>query len=287
MFTYIPKILTHCYRFAEMRQVLNSLLQLIVVGFYITERTVALRNQPYIPLYVQDYLTDEKLNECCAASQGIYIKILCLMHKSEPYGTILLKQKDKQAPKLINNFAYKLAKHLLFTQDEIEKALIELLQEKVLQIEGDVLSQKRMIKDNNISLLRSKAGKKGGEKTQQKEGFASRLAKAKTQANSEYETESENESDISLKEVLEYFEFQNCPEYAQGFYDHFNAQDWLTGTGRVITNWRSKANQWIKKELHIKAKDKNNERLPKGAITGDNIKTIEYAAEVKAGLHTK
>ena len=114
---------------------------------------MALRNQPYIPLYVQDYLTDEKLNECCASSQGIYIKILCLMHKSEPYGTVLLKQKDKQASKLINNFAYKLAKHLLFTQDEIEKALIELLQENVLQIEGDTLSQKRMIKDNNISLL--------------------------------------------------------------------------------------------------------------------------------------
>ena len=35
---------------------------------------MALRNQPYIPLYVQDFLTDEKLNQCSPASQGIYIK---------------------------------------------------------------------------------------------------------------------------------------------------------------------------------------------------------------------
>lgn len=148
---------------------------------------MALRNQPYIPLYVQDYLTDEKLNECCAASQGVYIKILCLMHKSEQYGTILLKQKDKQAPKRINNFAYKLAKHLLFTQDEIEKALIELLQEKVLQIKGDTLSQKRMIKDNILSIKRAESGAKGGKRTQ--------LAKAKTQANTEDEYAVESVTD--------------------------------------------------------------------------------------------
>jgi len=148
---------------------------------------MALRNQPYFPLYVQDYLTDEKLNECCAATQGIYIKILCLMHKSEPYGTILLKQKDKQASKLILNFAYKIGKHLLFTQGEIEIALIELLAENVLKIEGDILTQKRMIKDNSISLLRSKAGKKGGKKTQDKGDFASDFAKAKVKANHEDE----------------------------------------------------------------------------------------------------
>jgi len=57
---------------------------------------MALRDQPYLPLYVQDYLTDEKLNECSPATQGVYIKLLCVLHKMEEYGTILLKQKRKQ-----------------------------------------------------------------------------------------------------------------------------------------------------------------------------------------------
>ena len=102
-------------------------------------------------------------------------------------------------------------------------------------------------------------------------------------AHMEDENENENEiknriKNVNLKEVLEYFEFQNCPEYAQGFYDHFNAQDWLTGTGRVITNWRSKANVWIKKELHNKAKGISNERLPKGAITAEQRAELEKYA---------
>lgn len=155
---------------------------------------MALRDQPYIPLYIQDIMTDEKLNECSAASHGIYIKgIMCLMHKSEDYGKILLKQKDKQTDKQIKNFACKIAKHTPYSEEEIEATLIELLTEKVLFIEGDYLCQKRMIKDNYISEQRALAGTKGGLKTQKKEkNFASKFAKAKVKANSEYEYVNEN-----------------------------------------------------------------------------------------------
>ena len=150
---------------------------------------MALRDQPYFPLYVQDYLTDEKLNECTAATQGVYIKLLCIMHKSEPYGTILLKQKDKQNDKQILNFAIKLGRNLTFSESEIFSALTELINESVLVLDGDKLIQRRMVKDNAISVTRSAAGKKGGFAR----GFAKDFAKAKTQANTEYEYEYENE----------------------------------------------------------------------------------------------
>jgi uncharacterized protein YdaU (DUF1376 family) len=68
---------------------------------------MALRNQPYIPLYVQDFLTDEKLIECSAQSTGVYIRLMCIMHKSEDYGKILLKQKDKQSDKQIKKILQK------------------------------------------------------------------------------------------------------------------------------------------------------------------------------------
>lgn len=123
---------------------------------------MSLRNRPYLPLYVQDYLTDEKLNMCSASSQGVYIKILCIFHKSENYGGILLKQKDKQKESNIKNFAFKLSKLLPFDFDTILNSLIELVDEKVLYIDNDFIYQKRMVKDNDISLKRSEAGKKGG-----------------------------------------------------------------------------------------------------------------------------
>lgn len=149
---------------------------------------MALRDQPYLPLYIQDYLTDEKLNECSASTQGIYIKIMCLMHKSETYGKILLKQKYKQNESTCLDFGLQLANHLPFSEAELSNAIKELLNENVCFLDGDYLCQKRMINDNNLSIIRAEAGKKGGEKTQEKN---KKFAKAKSKANTENEYEYE------------------------------------------------------------------------------------------------
>lgn len=167
---------------------------------------MALRNQPYLPLYVQDYLTDEKLNMCSLESQGVFIKIMCILHKSNEYGTVLLKQKDKQNQSTCLNFAYKFAKLLPIQVDVLKVAIAELVDEGVLEIEGDRLFQKRMVHDNRISLIRSKVGKKGGEKTQ------SFLLKQKLKQNTEYEYEYENviEYDNVIKNIVsEFYEFQS------------------------------------------------------------------------------
>jgi hypothetical protein len=161
---------------------------------------MALRNQPYLPLYVQDYLTDEKLNNCSPSAQGIYIKIMCLFHKCDPYGGILLEQKDKQTDNICLNFAKKIAKQLPFDSSDIYAAMQELLDEKVLRINDNFLYQKRMVKDSDISTKRSGVGSKGGKKTQSKaKEFANEFAKAKSKANSENENENENENRIIKK----------------------------------------------------------------------------------------
>jgi hypothetical protein len=161
---------------------------------------MALRDQPYFPLYVKDFLTDEKLVECSAAATGVYIRLMCVMHKSEHYGKILLKQKYKQTPEQIKNFASMVAKQMPYDTGVIFSALTELVDENVLHIEGDFLLQKRMIKDWEISNKRASAGQTGGKKTQEKgKHFASTFAKAKSEANTEYEYEDENEIENVIK----------------------------------------------------------------------------------------
>jgi len=168
---------------------------------------MALRDQPYIPLFADDYLTDEKLNMCSPSTQGVYIKIMCLFHKSDPYGGILLKQKDKQRDKQISNFACKLAKLLPFDLPVIESALVELIEEHVLNIDDDFLYQKRMVRDNELSVKRSKSGKKGGDASLGKKRmcedqslFATEFAQANLQANAEYEYGNENGNSKEGKE---------------------------------------------------------------------------------------
>lgn len=160
---------------------------------------MALRGQPYIPLYVQDFMTDEKLNECSAESTGVYIRIMCVMHKSQEYGTILLKQKDKQSGSMIRNFACKLQRQMPYQVDVIERSLAELVEEEVLTIDGDVLMQKRMVKDGKLSEIRASAGSKGGKATVSRlvdDTFAQTKlqanGQAKTQASAEYEIENES-----------------------------------------------------------------------------------------------
>lgn len=165
---------------------------------------MALRDQPYLPLYIQDIMTCEKLNECSAATHGIFIKgIMCLMHKSETYGKILLKQNYKQVPDLCLCFANQLVKHLPYTAKEIHNALLELITEKVCHIENDFLINNRMVKDNATSEKRATAGKTGGKKTQIKnKDFASIFAKAKKKATPEndivieFDNKDKNEKEV-------------------------------------------------------------------------------------------
>jgi hypothetical protein len=124
---------------------------------------MALRNQPYMPLYVQDVLSDEKLVECSAESHGVYFRLLCILHKQDDYGKLYLKAKYKQNESKIKSFAILLSKPLPFTVEVIENSLTELIEEKVLFIDGDFLCQKRMIRDYEISQLRAGAGSKGGK----------------------------------------------------------------------------------------------------------------------------
>lgn len=128
------------------------------------------RDQPYIPLYVMDFLTDEKLRECSAESVGVYIMLMCVMHKQEEYGTISLRDKDRKGLDTIADFSAKLAKHLPFGEGVIGRAIKELLAEGVLHMDGEKLIQKRMVRDADISEKRSAAGKKGSTATNSKFG---------------------------------------------------------------------------------------------------------------------
>lgn len=158
---------------------------------------MALRDQPYIPLYIQDFLTDEKLIECSAQATGVYVRLMCIMHKSEEYGKILLKQKDKQSNEQDINFAVKLAKQMPYTIEVVLASVRELIAEKVIHIEGDFLCQKRMIKDNKLSLVRASAGSKGGK-------FAQAKAKPKEVPNTEIEDVNDIDNEDNNKKEFDF-----------------------------------------------------------------------------------
>ena len=168
---------------------------------------MALRDQPYLPLYVMDFIADEKLANCSAESTGVYIRLMCVMHKMDDYGAVSLKAKEKQNPSNITNFAIKLMRQMPYPQDVIERSLVELIDEGVIILEGDRLYQKRMVRDGELSKKRAEAGSKGGKgsKNGNPESEPDKQKGSKTpskiEANSENEIENENEDEIDTDSV--------------------------------------------------------------------------------------
>jgi hypothetical protein len=229
---------------------------------------MALRDQPYLPLYIQDIMTDEKLNECCASTHGIFIKgIMCLMHKSDEYGKILLKQKYKQTEKQSKNFACQLVKHLPYSAQEIENAIDELIKEKVCYFEKEYLCQKRMIRDNEISLIRAESGKKGGL-----------FAQAKIKANLQPNTEDEDE-DTFLKRVQgeEITQEKNGYITPKLFEDFWKIYPRKGSKGKALTKWNQlcnkKENRLTWKEIRKAIHDQKGSDQWK-----ENVKFIPLAA---------
>lgn len=129
---------------------------------------MALTNQPYLPLYVDDWMNNNKLKMCSPAAHGIMISIMCIMHKENEYGKVLLKQKFKQTTDQIKNFALQVAKLSAFDLSEVEVPFQELLSEGILIVEGEHLVCPRMVRDCEISLKRSSAGRNGGNSNKEK-----------------------------------------------------------------------------------------------------------------------
>ena len=115
-----------------------------------------MRTSPYFPLEVDAFVSDEKLNDCSAEANGVYIRVLCLMHKSDEYGKVRLSGAKSSA-----GIAQRLSRHLPFDTGTIARGLDELLEAGVLYVEDDCLCQKRMIKDGLISEKRSQSGRLG------------------------------------------------------------------------------------------------------------------------------
>jgi hypothetical protein len=86
-----------------------------------------------------------------------------MLHKSETYGKIVLKAKQKETGDRMMNFAILLSKAFPWDVAIILDGLTELRDEGVIMINGDELRQPRMVRDNEKSVNKAKGGKASWE----------------------------------------------------------------------------------------------------------------------------
>jgi len=73
---------------------------------------------------------------------------------------------------------------------------------------------------------------------------------------------------------------KSTAEEAEAFYSHYEAQGWKAGNGMVITNWRAKADSWIKNNRERKAANGTRKQEPTDGRGGE--RTFAAVAEESA-----
>ncbi len=121
-----------------------------------------------------DFANDEKLRMCSAQATGVYIRLMCILHKSQDYGKLQIKesfvytkhntngiqtaiQTEYEKENLYSKFAENLSKQMPFTVEVIKVGLLELDYYGVIRLDGNTLCQPRMVKDGELSEIRRKS----------------------------------------------------------------------------------------------------------------------------------
>lgn len=144
--------------------------------------------QPYIPLYVGDYLKDTRVLPLSV--RGAWVDLLLFMWDAPVRGEIIGTIQD-------------FARMMSCERSEAEFALNLLKQKSTadfdLLSDGQIkITSRKMKRDAEISKKRSTAGKKGVEVK-----FADTFAEAKVKQNTDNDNEDDNDIELKLKESLD------------------------------------------------------------------------------------
>jgi len=147
---------------------------------------------PAFQFYPGDWMKDSALRLCSTFARGLLVDLLCHMFDSSKRGCLILPcgkpWTRQQVIKVVSCGE---------PVDQVEQGLDELVENGVIKVHADgYYYSSRMIRDEEIRDIRSKAGSKGGSKN-----AANRVANTKQTNEDEVEDEDEDEdSDNSNSE---------------------------------------------------------------------------------------
>jgi hypothetical protein len=114
---------------------------------------------PSFQFYPNDWLGDMNLRMCSVATRGVWIDLLCIMHKSKKYGYLVQKESGKwsnMSPKTIQKLTG-------MTRKRIVNGLRELSKNDVIKYDDNgLMYSKRLVKDHRLRKIRMEVGKLGG-----------------------------------------------------------------------------------------------------------------------------
>lgn len=112
--------------------------------------------RPWLKFYPSDWRGDENLALCSLAARGLLVELMCLMHKAEPYGHLLVNGAKPADPDL--------ARMVRTDVESLQDAIRELLARGVLSVTAGagVIVSRRMLRDAEREAEGRAHGRTGG-----------------------------------------------------------------------------------------------------------------------------
>lgn len=110
--------------------------------------------QPWLKFYTADWQSDHGLRSCSIAARGLWIELLCIMHKAEPVGHLLV---NGRAPN-----TSLLARLCATPERQVKTFLDELRGHGVFDDVDGVIVSRRMVRDAEKAIRDKANGRKGG-----------------------------------------------------------------------------------------------------------------------------
>lgn len=147
----------------------------------------------------QDYEGDDALRLCSLAAQGLWMRMLCAMHRGQPYGHLAVNNAPPTARQL--------SIMLCATEREIGKLLPELEAAGVFsRTDNGLIYSRRMVRDKAITDKAIADGKRGGNPVLKGQGNGEGLTPpVKARVGQTLKQEAEAEEEAEKKEIDQSF----------------------------------------------------------------------------------
>ncbi len=198
-------------------------------------------NLPAIQFYVGDWRKDPGIQALDYEARGVWLEILCLMHESEDRGKLLLNGNPMADGAL--------ARILGIPEAHCKQIVSKIEAYGVASRDGEsgALINRRMVREQKLTDIRSEAGRKGGEKSRPPVSETKTRTDGSPSSSSSY---SPSKIDVTLPKVWEPNDTHRRiakEEDVDIGRESLLFRDHAAATGRKLKDWHAGFRTWLRK----------------------------------------
>jgi hypothetical protein len=215
---------------------------------------------PAIQFYPADWRKDPGVQSLTYHQRGVWFEIICLMHESPRRGVLLMPNGKSMTDEVLGRI-------LGLDKQNITTTLTAILECGVAdrEPETEALTNRRMIRDEELRQTRAKCGKLGGNPILLNQKVNQKPTTQLNQNPTPSSSSSTTVNTLSIPREEEAMELAKTNpgwtvDVVKQWFLERSSQGWVKGSGVPITNWRADLEAWVLRQAQGISPSSENRR---------------------------